>query len=239
MLLLDLTLEKPVENIAIDEALLEDAEQNDGQELLRFWEPETPLVVLGRSSPHRTEVNWNYCGQNDIPIIRRCSGGATVVGLQHCLMYSLRLDYRIRPYLRALDDAHEFVMTKMADALSSLNITTQMQGTCDLTLGDKKVSGNALRCKRNWMIYHGTMLCQDADLDIIAECLGIPNRQPEYRQQRSHREFLTCLPTDTDRLKSAIANTWNATQPALDWPTELTRELVETKYALSEWTQKV
>jgi len=47
---LDLTLPSPAENLALDEALLEEAEASGRPtETLRLWEPRQPAVVVGRS----------------------------------------------------------------------------------------------------------------------------------------------------------------------------------------------
>jgi len=46
---LDLTLPTPAENLALDEALLEEAERaGRATETLRVWEPREPIVVVGR-----------------------------------------------------------------------------------------------------------------------------------------------------------------------------------------------
>ena len=256
MKILDLTLKTPHENIAVDEALLDAAEQNENAiELLRIWEPQAPIVVLGRSSPFSTEVNHEFCQQHSIPIIRRSSGGQTVVTDRGCLMYCVLLDYRIRPQLRMLEQAHAFVIKRVQAALGSIGIHAKMNGTSDLTLGEqqKKFSGNAMRAKRNWMIYHGTLLC-DMNLDMIFDCSGKPLREPEYRRERSHREFLTTLETTTDSVKQALIETWmrdindvdgGVSGPdwtkyqCTDWPQQMTEELVEEKYQTREWTEKV
>ena len=239
MKLLKLTLESSLANIAIDEALLESAEQTDNSpEVLRLWEPRVPAVVIGRSSPIETEVNLEFCRTNGIEVFRRCSGGQSIVTGPGCLMYAVLLDYRRRPELRMLEKAHRFVMENMAAALSSISIETKLQGTSDLTLDGRKFSGNALRCKRNWLVYHGTMIC-DFDISLIAQCLGDPIRQPEYRDQRSHQDFLTQLPTSTELLGTAIAQQWNATEQLEVWPSDLTDQLVSQKYSQREWTFKV
>ena len=80
-----------------------------------------------------------------------------------------------------LEQAHQFVVGKVQQAIQSLGIETRFQGTCDLTIGDQKVSGNALRCKKDWFLYHGTLLCDGMDLELITDCLGSPKRQPDYR----------------------------------------------------------
>ncbi len=239
MKFLDLTLSQPVENVALDEAILETAEMQNGfPEVLRVWEPSNHFVVIGRSSPFQSEVNHEYCTANGIDVVRRSSGGASIVTGPGCLMYALLLDYRRRPELKMLDVAHEFVMTRMSNAISRLGIDVQMQGTCDLTIGDRKISGNALRCKRDWMLYHGTMLCQ-FDLSMISKCLGTPQRQPDYRHRRKHDEFLAQLPTTTGELKIAIRNEWSAKEELNKWPLELTQKLVVEKYSQRDWNEKI
>ncbi len=244
---LQLTLEDSAGNIAIDEALIEQAEQlgkqsknSDEQapEVLRLWEPQETIVVLGRSSPIEREVNLDYCRSNNVDIVRRCSGGATVVTGPGCLMYAVLLDYRKREHLRMLENAHHFVMEQTRLAIAKVGINVAMQGTSDLTLGDRKFSGNSLRCKKDWMVYHGTILC-DFDTATISKCLGTPVRQPEYRLGRTHDEFLTTLPCSTDALRPALLEQWNADVELEQWPQELTRKLVEDKYSRQEWTYKV
>lgn len=239
MILVDLTLHSPHQNIAFDEAILESAETHDSHpELLRFWEPREPLVVLGRSSPFETEVNHRFCDQHQIPVIRRCSGGQSIVTGPGCLMYAVLLDYRKRPELRMLDVAHQFVMNRMREAIAATGVETSIQGTSDLTIKGQKFSGNSLRCKRNWMIYHGTMIC-DLEIDLIANCLGEPIRQPEYRSKRDHRNFLVQLKTTVDSLKASIAKVWSAKTGDYAWPQTLTEQLVKEKYATEAWNRKV
>ncbi|MFT5303191.1 MAG: lipoate-protein ligase A [Mariniblastus sp.] len=239
MKLLDLTLDPAVANIALDEALVEAADAKpDATELLRLWEPTEPMVVLGRSSPAATEANLDFCQQHQIEVFRRCSGGQSIVTGPGCLMYALLLDYRKRPELRMLEYAHQFVMQQMQAAIGSLGVTTDLSGTSDLTYQGRKFSGNALRCKQDWLIYHGTMIC-DFEIEWIANCLGQPIRQPNYRADRSHQEFLTQLPVSTQDLAVAIANQWQAFSLIDDWPEDLTAQLVNQKYSSETWTYKV
>jgi lipoate-protein ligase A len=76
---LELTLDTPAENIALDEALLDEAEARGPEaEYLRVWESRAPLVVLGRSSKAE-EVNLAACRERGMPVLRRSSGGAAIV----------------------------------------------------------------------------------------------------------------------------------------------------------------
>ena len=242
MELLDLTLPTPAENLALEEALLDHAESApQSAEVLRFWESPQTIVILGRGSKFGVEVNHDHCAQNGIPVLRRCSGGATVVAGKGCLLYSLLLSYQQRPELRMLDVAHKFVIGKMLSAIKSLNLDVTMHGTCDLVYAGKKFSGNALRCKREFLLYHGTILI-DMPVQKIADCLNMPERQPDYRENRSHNDFIGLLPVDSEQLKIALANEWQATPVKDDtgaqWPRELTQQLSK-KYKDPKWTQRV
>lgn len=240
MKLLNLTLTQPAANVALDEALLEEAELGESNsEVLRLWQPKTPIVVLGRSSPIASEVNLRYCETENIPVIRRCSGGSTILTAAGCLMYAVLLDYRQRHELRAINKAHEFVMRNIQRAIQNCGVENQRQGVCDLTIGDRKVSGNALRCKKNWFVYHGTLICRNMDLTLIPRCLGKPTREPAYRQQRSHAEFMTAIPVDTESLAESFAQTWNCDGDATQWPKVLTQLLVDEKYSNDSWNRKI
>ena len=236
---LDLTLPTAAENLALDEALVETADgAQTHSELLRLWEPRETFVVIGRSSPLEKEVNVAWCEKQQIKMFRRSSGGASIVTGPGCLMYAVLLDLKKCPHLRMLDQAHATVMETMSSALSNIGIETQIQGTCDLTIHGRKVSGNALRVKRNFLIYHGTMIC-DFDTATISQCLGTPVRQPDYREGRSHEQFLASIPATTEQLRTAIAKAWQAEEAASEWPEELTQQLTAEKYRSEEWLRRV
>jgi lipoate-protein ligase A len=90
-----------------------------------------------------------------------------------------------------------------------------------------------MRCKRNWALYHGTVLCAGADLSLISSALHQPAREPSYRQGRSHSEFLTCLPVNTETVTHALIKAWRADQILQKWPKTMTAALVRDKYACS------
>jgi lipoate-protein ligase A len=237
MRLLDLTLPTPEENLALDEALLDEAEASgEPRETLRLWESQRPLVVIGRSSRIEVEVRRDRCEGLRIPVLRRTSGGAAIVVGPGCLMYALVLSYRLRPSLRAIDAAHRFVLGTIAAALGRLVPGVECQGTSDLVIAGRKFSGNSVRCKRDHMLYHGTLL-YDFPLELIARLLTIPPRQPGYRQQRGHESFVTNLPLACAAIRDALATAWRATEPCPEWPRAAMARLVVERYAEREWTE--
>jgi len=242
MRLLDLTLPTPAENLALDEALLDEADEgcHDGsnEEVLRLWEPREPLVVIGRSSQAESEVNLEHCRRSGIPVLRRVSGGAAIVTGPGCLMYALVLSYKRRSALRSLDKAHCLVLEAHRRALGAVQSSIQQRGTSDLALGPNKFSGNSVRCKRNYMLYHGTIL-YNLPLGMISQCLAEPQRQPAYRERRPHDAFVVNLPATAATVRQALITAWEAADAYADWPQERVRRLVAEKYSQGEWNLRL
>jgi lipoate-protein ligase A len=237
MLLLDLTLDSAAANVALDEALLSWAESRaDGEdnEVLRFWESPTPAVVIGRSSRVDDEVFVERCRGAEVPIIRRCSGGAAIVAGPGCLMYAVVLDIVKSPQLAMIDSAHRFVLGRLADAIRGTDVPVEVQGHSDLTTLGRKFSGNSLRVTRSQVLYHGTVL-YDFDLGLIARYLYEPPRQPDYRDRRHHREFICNVSASSAALRGALVHQWKANIDLEKWPQFQTGQLLEQKYGADSW----
>ena len=235
---LDFTASTPQENLALDEAMLMLAEGSQFGECLRVWDALSPFVVLGRGSRYGEEVQLDLCRQDSVPVLRRVSGGATILAAPGCMFYTVLLSLERRPELQMLDNAHSFVMQEIQRAIEPLRHGTELQGTCDLTLSDRKVSGNALRVTREWVLYHGTLLV-NMDLQLVSRYLRHPPREPDYRGKRSHADFIANLEIDRQALCASLQKTWGATDPVTHSEREsldsATNELVTGKYALDSW----
>jgi lipoate-protein ligase A len=232
---LDLTLPTPAENLVLDEALLDEAEASETPaETLRLWEPRRPMVVVGRSSQFQAEVRLDACRALGIAVLRRCSGGAAIVAGPGCLMYALVLNYRLRPQLRSLGEAHRWVLGTLAGALSDFAPGVECKGTSDLAIGRRKFSGNSARLRRNHLLYHGTLL-YDFPLELVERCLAMPPRMPDYREDRGHESFLTNLPLPPETIRKALVDAFAADEFRVSWPEHRTAQLVVEKYGLPEW----
>ena len=235
MKFLDLSLPTPAENLALDEALLEEAEQGRGpSEVLRLWESTHSFVVAGRSSRIENEVRLAACRAEQIPVLRRCSGGAAVMTGPGCLMYAVVLSYERHPHLRIVEQAHRHVLGVLAQGLGTLSPDVEMLGTSDLARCDRKFSGNSLRCKREHLLYHGTILYR-FPLNLISRCLGAPPRQPAYRRLREHASFVDNFPATADQLRLAVGDAWQVGEVMDGWPQQKVAELVTERYSQDSW----
>jgi lipoate---protein ligase len=223
----------PRDHLALDEAILLDARGR-----LRLWEFQQPTVVLGRASKFADEIDEDFCRSQGIPWFRRCSGGASVVGGPGCLMYSVVLPTLNHPELAKIDVAHDFVMTRILAAVQHQIPRACLQGICDLTVDNRKCSGNALRITRDAVLYHGTIL-YDFDLSLLANCLRYAPRQPAYRENRDHTQFVTNVDVDIDRLKSDIVDQFTAVgNDSADAFADAIRQLRGDRYDQELWHKR-
>ncbi len=247
MKLLNLSLKTPEENLALDEALLLLAEMNCSEhhheassctlEILRFWESDSHFVVLGAGGKVEEEVRLDNARRDSIPVLRRDSGGGTVLQGPGCLNYTLVLDLRDRPECADIIGTNRYVLDRLCRALAVQWPSISWCGTSDLTLEGRKVSGTAQRRKKRHVLFHGTLL-YGFDFTLVEQYLRHPPKEPAYRQKRSHSDFLTNLNVQPSVLRSLIAVAWNADEEDFVYPADLVAELVAKKYSQPSWNFK-
>jgi len=234
---LELILPSAAENLALDEALLLEAEAGRSGEVLRLWEWPQPAVVLGTGCILTNDVDEAACQDDGVPILRRASGGGTVLLGAGCLCYSLVLSYQRGPALAEVTPSYRYILHRICESLTDLLPNIEQAGTSDLIAEGHKFSGNAQQRKRHHLLHHGTLL-YDFDLSRIGRYLRMPARQPQYRQHREHEAFVRNLPANADELKRRLRGEWQAETEMSDWPREAVRQLVAEKYTRSEWISR-
>jgi lipoate-protein ligase A len=243
---LDFTLPSPAENLACDEALLDWCEENGGEEVLRFWESPETFVVVGYANKMATEVDVANCEAKRILILRRCSGGGTVLQGAGCLNYALVLRIIENSPLASIASANQFIMERNRAAIESVFPKSQTQdarpkilvsGHTDLAINGLKFSGNSQRRRKHFLLFHGTFLL-DFDLALVSQFLRMPSKEPDYRHSRSHDKFLTNLNLSAAEVKGALKKVWNETTELHDFPKSEIQKLAAEKYSTDEWNFK-
>jgi lipoate---protein ligase len=199
----DVTLPGVAENLALDEAMLIGADEGRGPPLVRFWEPGEYAVVLGASRRLGGEVHVDACRADGVPIFRRSSGGGTVLIGPGTLNVTVILPETAGPGLTAVDAAQRHVLDRLADAVRRAGRPVDVLGHGDLVLGDRKCAGSAQRRLRRWFLVHCSILYR-FPIDRIGRYLVVPGRQPAYRRDRPHDEFLCNLDLPREVLVAAL-----------------------------------
>lgn len=208
---------------------------------------ENCIIVMGIGGKAEELLNLDKVRKDQVLVVKRFSGGGTVVLDHHSLWTSFigrTVDFpNVEPFPRSImgwSATHVFdsVFDRMkAEALSNQSSSTQMWKTLmidtkscgvtdqtrkvvlvdrkdddghssdaattpdlfpkfqlrenDYVLGEKKIGGNAQSIiKGGWL--HHTSFLWDYDQEHM-EYLSIPKKQPDYRNNRKHDEFLAKL----------------------------------------------
>lgn len=210
--LIDISFADPLDNIHFDQVLLEEAEAGRAGECLRFWESPVPFIVLGRIGRPQEELNIADVLADGIPVLRRCSGGGTVVQGPGCLNYTCILS-KEDPAIADLRRSYDDILGRVTAVLRGCGVEAEFLPISDIALaaGRRKISGNAQKRGRDFILHHGTILYA-ADLSLIVRYLAMPPSMPEYRQARSHLEFVTNAQLDIRRFKDGLCAQFQAAQ---------------------------
>ena len=237
----DRSLADVYSNLALDEALLQAADEaDDSRIVLRIWEQPSFAVVLGASCRLHEDVHVDVCAENKIPIARRSSGGGTVLIGPGALNFCLIAPISLHPEFKAVNSAQVFVLQRIADRLRSLGAVVDVRGSGDLAVGERKCSGSAQRRLRRSLLIHATIL-YDFPISLMTRYLHPPLKRPAWRLDRSHEEFLTNLPLTEEMIVSAIRSAWlPLDRPILDAtiPEAILARLLSSKLADPQWIER-
>lgn len=238
--LVDVSMESPALNLALDEALLEQCEADAGAGgVLRFWRSADYFVVVGYGNRVAAEVDVAACGTAGIPVLRRCSGGGTVLQGPGCLNYALVLPVAYSGPLASITGTNAFVMGRNREAVAELvGPAVRIEGHTDLAMEGRKFSGNSQRRRRRCLLFHGTFLL-GFELGLIGRVLRPPTREPAYRQGRGHGDFVMNLPVAEGDLRAALRRVWGAQKEMENPPVALARELAATRYGNEGWNRRL
>lgn len=209
----DISFSTPEENVVFDDVLLMLAEKHGAGEYLRFWESRQIFIVMGITGRAEMDVNLGLSSQDKVPILKRSSGGGTVLQGPGCLNYALVLSKQRCPEISDLRKSYEWISSQLAAALRLSGVEAFFRPISDLAVGldEKKFSGNAQRRGKNYILHHGTIL-YNFDLSLISRYLNMPQDIPEYRKNRPHTDFVANIPIKPDIFKSHLAKIFNASE---------------------------
>lgn len=140
----------------------------DEEECFFMWQV-NPTVIFGRNQLMENEVNLDYVKANGIETYRRKSGGGCVYADFSNIMFSyitkdFNVSFTFNKYLQ-----------RVSHTLQQLGINAIASGRNDITIDEKKVSGNAFYRASGKSIVHGTMLF-NTDLEKLVLSIT-PNNQ--------------------------------------------------------------
>ena len=163
--------------------------------LHRIYQPTEFAVVLGRGSKPEIELDCAACLKDGITVYQRPGGGCAVFIDPGNIIFSIVLPTESitgsRKYFNRLS---QWLIGK----LGSIGIKDIYQGgISDLVFKNNKVGGASIHRTKDYLYYTSTLLIAP-QIELMEKYLKHPPREPEYRKDRSHREFVGRLPSRSD-----------------------------------------
>lgn len=182
----------PQWNLAAEEYLF----KNFKQSIFRLWRNE-PSIIIGLHQNAFAEINLDYVKNNNIPVIRRLSGGGAVFHDLGNVNFTF-IDNKIASESTA-DMFGRFTKPIIA-ALNSLGIEASLKGRNDLVIEDKKFSGNAVAVYKERILQHGTLL-YSASMANLSEALA---NRPEHFKGKAVQSNRARVTNISDHLSNAM-----------------------------------
>ncbi|MFD3155777.1 lipoate--protein ligase [Haloimpatiens sp. FM7330] len=172
----------PYHNLALEEYIFKGIGQRE--DFIILWQNQ-PTVLVGVHQNTIEEINLEYVKKNNINIVRRSTGGGTVYQDLGNLNFSFITSYDENNLI----DFKRYTIP-VIKALDKLGINTKLSGRNDLTIDNKKFSGNAQSLCKGRILHHGTLLF-NSDLEVLSKVLKVEKDKIQSKGIKSVKSRVT------------------------------------------------
>ena len=171
----------PCFNLAMEEYLFNLDDNND---YVLLWQNE-PTIVIGKNQNTAEEINSEYVKEKGIHVVRRITGGGAVY---HDLG-NLNFTFINKGLEKKELDFKKFTMP-IIKALGKLGVEAELSGRNDITIDQKKFSGNAQYVRQGKVLHHGTLLFA-SKMEELTKALKVSEEKFQSKGIKSVRSRVT------------------------------------------------
>lgn len=184
------------QNMALDYAVLKAVSQEVSLPTLRIYQWEVPTITLGYFQTLEEEVYADVCRQDRVPVIRRITGGGTVLHDME-ITYSVVVPEKAGPVKGTVLDSYKAICDPVIKAINNCGVNAEFKPANDILISGMKVSGSAQTRKQGVVLQHGTILL-DLNMDRMRKYLKTGKRKDSVQPRA-----VTCL---KDHIKTDVTS---------------------------------
>jgi len=184
-------------NMAMDEAMLLLKDRGLIPNTVRLYVIRPSAVTIGYFQKLKEAVNLVYVTTNNIPVVRRITGGGSVYHdefgeVTYCVVSD------ISEFPGNIEDSYRKICSVIVRAIEKLGLKAEFKPINDVIVNGKKVSGSAQARKKRALMQHGTLM-YNTDLEVLAKVLKAPKEKLKIHGVATIFERVTTLSRELGR----------------------------------------
>lgn len=238
----------PVMHMALDEILPGEVAAGRRRPLLRFWDWDSPLVVIGSYQSVRNEVDMEAAERYGFEVARRVSGGGAMFMEQgNCITYSLVVPGSLVEGL-TFEQSYAFLDDWVLSALRTVGVEARYVPLNDISSDKGKIGGAAQKRFAGGTVLHHATMSYDIDAQKMLQVLRIGREKLSDKGTKSAVKRVDPMRSQTGMARADIIDALAAhfgqrydTVRSDYTADELARaqDLVRTKFRTHDWTYRV
>lgn len=175
---------------ALDYSLPDRQLLNEGRNQFLVWIPDKRYVILGASNNPEEALFTENVEKDNIVVLKRPSGGQTVMLTPGNIILSV-----VVPNEKGTQplDLFRNINSLVIDTLIEEGVRgLSLSGISDIAVKNKKIAGSAIYRRQDKLLFH-SVINIDEDPSIFERYLRHPSKEPDYRNGRSHADFVVSL----------------------------------------------
>ena len=144
-----------------------------------------PSVILGKHQNAFSEINHRFTRENNIPVIRRLSGGGSVYHDAGNINFTFIINSTEGKQINFKRFTHILV-----EVLQDMGVPAECNNRNDILINNLKCSGNAEHVYKNRTLHHGTLLFS-SDLNNLRSALNGSLQNFEDKAVKSIKSHVT------------------------------------------------
>ena len=198
----------PAWNLALEQFVFD--QLGPREDCFMLWQNDRTIVV-GKYQNVLEEINSTYVKEHGITVVRRLSGGGAVYHDRG----NLNFTFVARDCQGGMIDFSSFCRP-VVDALREMGVPAQINGRNDMTIGDKKFSGNAQYLRQGRVMHHGTLMF-DSDLEVVGQALAVRPDKIQSKGLKSVRSRVTNIKPYVNDPQMTVEDFWAALRERMFW----------------------
>lgn len=246
--LLPMVTMDPKMHVALDQVLAEELAAGRRGPTFRFWDWDSPMVVIGSYQSYGNEIDEEGAARHGIEVVRRVSGGgAMFMEPGNCITFSLVVPSTLVDGMSYIE-SYEFLDQWLLGALGKVGVDAFYVPINDVASKAGKIAGAAQKRFANGSVIHHVTMAYDIDSTKMLEVLRIGREKLSDKGTKSANKRVDPMRSQTGLPRGEIMDRFTehfrslyATADSDYTQAELARaaELVETKFATPEWVRRI